>query len=431
MKDEFYKSLREAFKDKTDDLIRILDKPYTSGFFINEAKANRNDILNFIDFKYQESDFNKYGYYHNEDSIGKSKAFELGLIYPQDIESSYSSSLLDISPKLIVDLCAAPGGKSINILNMYKDALCVANDISYSRTSELAKNLERLGLTNTIITSKEPKELVKVLEGNVDLVILDAPCSGQGIVRKYPDVIDNFKDDNVEKLVKIQKDLLEYAYRLINKDGIILYSTCTYTLKEDENQVISFLENHKDTNLIKLYSKYNYSSLEGAIKLCPLNNSEGQFISLIKRNSVNDKTKLKYLKEVDNRIVNNYIKENLLVDKYYLYANKNNYYMSFKPLLDLGLKVIRNGIYLGELKNIRFEPSHNMYRSNELIGKYKKIVNLDDKEYDLFIQGLEIKKNIEDGYYLVTYHKYSLGFVKCSNNVLKNKYPKGLRRAVV
>ena len=429
MNKDFEKRCEEYFSEKKDAFLKTLDNEPTHGFFLNASKAKKEDILKLIDFAYQSSNINPNAYYHNEDSIGKTKAFELGLIYPQDIESSISISLFEADNiNLIVDLCAAPGGKTINILNKFKNALCITNDVNYKRASELAKNLERLGLTNTVITSKDCNKLSNELLGNADLVVLDAPCSGEGMIRKYKEILNTYDVNRINELANIQKELLEDAYNLINENGYILYSTCTYALEEDEKQIKTFLDNHNDMELIPLNIKDNYSKLDGTVKLCPLNNTEGQFICLLKRNSINSKTKVKILKSIKNKVVDNFIKDNLNINDYYLYESNNNFYLSFKPLFDLGQGTIRSGIYLGTLKNNRFEPSHNLYRSNQLIGKYKYTYELNDEEYDVFVKGLELKLNLANAYYLLTYKNNSLGFGKVSSNILKNKYPKGLRR---
>lgn len=425
----FLDRAKSYFGKDADRFIELLNEKPTHGFFLNSLKADKDDILSLIDFDYKKSNLNPNSYYSNVDSIGKSKAFELGLIYPQDTESSYSSTFINVSNiNLIVDMCAAPGGKSINIINKYPNALCISNDVNYKRASELSKNLERLGLTNTIISSKEPKELVKSLKGNVDLVVLDAPCSGEGMIRKYPEILEDYSIENIVRLSNIQKDLLENAYELVKENGYILYSTCTYAFEEDEDQIKDFLNKHLDVELIKLESDINYSKLEGTIKLCPLNDTEGQFICLLKRKSSNELAMLKYLKAVNNKHVEDFIKNNLDLGEYYLFKSNDNFYLSINPLLDLGNNVIRSGIYLGELKKDRFEPAHNLYRSVYLKDKFKNKVDLNDDEYESFVKGLEIKKELNDGYYLVTYKNHSLAYGKLSNNTLKNKYPKGLRR---
>lgn len=427
MKDEFYNSIKDTFKDKADDLINSFNDMPIKAFFINTNKINKDEIFKLIDFDYHKCSFNNNAYYYDINNISKTKAFELGLIYPQGVESSLSFNFIEKSPKLIVDLCAAPGGKSINCINKFNDALCISNDINLSRLKELSKNFERLGLTNNIITYKKPSELSNLLKGQADIVILDVPCSGEGMVRKYKEIIDDYSLNYVNSLVKIQSELLENAYNLVSKNGYIVYSTCTYNIQEDENNITNFLNRHKDLSLVSIDIDNNYSSLNGTIKLCQLNNSEGQFVSIIKRNSENDTSKLKYLNPIRNKIVDNFISNNLSVDNYYLYKIDNRFYMSFSKLPDLGNQVLRYGIYLGDLDNNIFKPNHNMYRSNELINKFKFTYDLNDEEYNLFIKGLEIKTNLSNNYYLITYKGLSLGFSKAVNGTLKNKYPKGLR----
>lgn len=425
----FVSRIRSYFKDDADKLLELLKQKPTQGFFLNTNKANKDTILSLLDFPYEESNLNSNAYYHNENSISKNISFELGLIYPQDVESSFSSTFLDsINPNIIIDLCAAPGGKTINVANIFKDATIISNDISHSRSLELSKNLERLGLTNVSITNKDPKDLVKLLKGNADLVILDAPCSGEGMIRKYPEILDNYFLSNINHLAGIQKELLENAYDLICQDGYILYSTCTYAFEEDESQITSFLNNHSDIELIKLEFNNNYSTLEGTIKLCPLNNTEGQFFALLKKNSNSGSSKIKNLKPIKEKIVDDFILKNFNFNSYFLYKNNDDYYLSFKPLFDLGKNTIRNGIYVGSLINKRFEPAYTLYRSNELQSKFNFVVDLDEREYLDYVKGLEIKKDVLNNYYLITYHNLSLGYAKASGGILKNKYPKGLRR---
>lgn len=417
------------FREDKDKFINLLDKPLTHGLFLNTNKTCEENIIKLIDFDIKKSNFNKNAYYHTNLNIGKSIVNELGLIYPQGVESSlFTNYLNDINPKLIVDMCAAPGGKSIVAINKFKDALCISNDVNSSRANEMAKNFERLGLDKTIITSTSIKNLENNLKGNADLVILDAPCSGEGMIRKYDEILNNYDVSNINSLAIIQKDLLESAYNIASGDSYIVYSTCTYAFEEDENQINDFLKRHNDLSLINIsINEKQYSSLNGTIKLCQLNNCEGQFISIIKKKSNLEKEKLQYLKPIKNKIVDTFINNNLNINNYYLYENNNHFYLSLIELIKINGS-IRSGIYLGELKKDRFEPAHNLYRSNSLFNYFKYRYDLKDDEYLSFIKGLEIKVNLENAYYLVTYKGYSLGYGKVSNNTLKNKYPKGLRR---
>lgn len=418
-KEIFLERAKQYFKDDYDEFVSLIDLKPSSGFFLNEKKANKDKIFELIDFGFESFELNNKSYYSKEESIGKSKAYELGLIYPQDVESSLPISLIEKDDiYFAIDLCAAPGGKSINAINKLNDnSLLISNDITYKRASILSSNIERMGFDNCIITSLKPDYLASKYEGLFDLVILDAPCSGEGMIRKYPEILDTYSVTNINELASIQKDLLESAYRLLNEGGQLIYSTCTYAYEEDEWQVEDFLNRHKDMSLVKPYKKMSF-----------LDNTEGQFMALMKKEGTLTHKKLKYKKPINNKLVEKFIKDNINIDNYYLYNNENNYYMSLMPILNIDIGILRCCVYLGELKKDRFEPSHSLYRTNRLDFKYK--YDLSDEEYLKFISGEELSVNLDNHYYQVTYKDLPLGFGKCSNKQLKNKYPKGLRRMV-
>ena len=427
----FLNRAKEYFKDDYLDFLNELEKPCTQAFFLNTKKLSEDKIKEIIDFDYSKSELTNQSFYHNSDNIGKTKAYELGLIYPQEIAASLSSLFIDSNNvEYVVDMCSAPGGKTINALNrLNNDVLCISNDVNHNRALVLSSNLERLGLDNVIITNKQTSDLAKQLEGFADLVILDAPCSGEGMIRKYPEILDEYSLNNINSLADIQANLLEDAYKILNNGGQLLYSTCTYAFEEDENQIINFLNKHEDMELVNIDMKSS-STLKGTLKLSPLNNTEGQFICLMKKKGTKANNSYKYLKTVKEKLVDDFILDNLILDDYYLYKINDKYFLSLRPLIDMKYNTLKYGILIGEIKNKRFEPNHNLYRANSLKGKYKYVYDLNDEEYDIYISGNELKANIDSHYYLLTYKNVSLGFGKASNGVIKNKYPKGLRRMV-
>ena len=431
MKELFYQRCRDYFPDDYIKFIELLKQPCTQGFFLNTRKASREKILSLIDFPYSASNLSEESFYHECDNIGKTKAYELGLIYPQEIAASLSTRYIDQNDiHLIVDMCSAPGGKTINVLNRIdNNCICICNDVSHNRALILSSNLERLGLDNVVVTNKKCDQLAEQLNNKADLVILDAPCSGEGMIRKYPEILDDYSLNNIVNLAQIQRDLLENAYDMVKEGGTLIYSTCTYAFEEDELQIKSFLEKHDDMKLIPVELKSS-STLSGTVKLSPLNNTEGQFFAIMRKTGSDQNTNTKYLKTAKEKIVEDFIKQNFDFDNYYLYKYKDHFYLSLIPLPDLGNNVIKYGIYLGDIVNKRFEPNHNLYRANSLIGHYRYTYELNDEQYDMFISGNEIKVDLSNNYYLITYKGLSLGFGKCSNNTIKNKYPKGLRRMI-
>ncbi len=433
MNDYFLQQTKAYFKDRQSAFLQKLEEPCTQGFFLNTLKAEREEILDLVDFIYWKSLFKNDSYYHRHNNIGKTIVNDLGLIYPQEVAASLPATYPDVSDvKLIVDLCAAPGGKSIDILNrVEEDTLLIANDISHERALILSQNLERLGIGNAIITNKDPHILAEQLEGQADLVILDAPCSGEGMIRKFPEITDMLSETYTEELAELQKDLLDQAYRILRPGGQLLYSTCTYSFTEDEEQVRNFVVRHPEMSLVPI-DMDSYSAFPGTVKLCPLNDTEGQFFALFQKQkeTVSNTARLHYLKPVEQKKVDDFIRENLDLEDYYLYQYNGHHYLSLIPLYDLGNGILRYGIYLGDLVKDRFEPAHHLYRCNLLKDRFRYIYDLEENELPLFLEGRELKTSLQDHYYQITYKGCSLGFGKCAKGVMKNKYPKGLRRVL-
>ena len=424
---DFEIRVRDYFGADANQFMELLSQEASHGFFLNTNKTSKEKIMSLIDFDYKESGYHENAYFTKVDNIGKTLAYDLGLIYPQDVESSFSITFLkDKDVNTIVDLCAAPGGKSINALNAYKDAVCISNDVTYARASIISNNFERLGFSNTLISSTKIENLAIALENYADLLLLDAPCSGEGMIRKYPEIIPNLNDLDYKKLEKVQEDLLQQAYKILKCGGYLIYSTCTYNLFEDEKQVEKFLQNYPDMELMHIDTDNNHAKLQGTIKLSPLNGTEGQYIAILRKTGTNTDSNIKYLKQAKNRLIESYIKDNINIKDYYLYNKDNNYYLSLKPLPDVK-GIIRAGLYLGELKKDRFEPSYMLYRSNELFDYFKYRYELSDDEYNKYKKGYEIQNNLQDNYYLLTYKGLSFAYTKVRKGVMKNKYPKGLR----
>ena len=427
----FKDRVNEYFGQQSDEFLCLMKEKPSQAFFLNEKKADRKTILSLIDFVIKESPLSDQSFYYEHENIGKTIPYELGIIYPQEIGASLTSKYIDPEDiKTVVDMCAAPGGKTINILNrLNDDVICISNDFSHARASVLSSNIERSGLDNVIVTNKRCEDLADLLQDKADLVILDAPCSGEGMIRKYPQILDTWSLNNIESLAALQSELLEQAYMMLKNGGTLIYSTCTFAFEEDEDQVSSFLERHEDMSLINI-DVPSSSRLNGTVKLSFLDHTEGQFFALMRKKGSVEHNSLKLLKTIKDKTAETFIKENLLLDSYYLYKNNERFYLSLQPLPDMKNNVMKYGICLGEVIKNRFEPAHDLYRANSLKGKYRYTYDLNDREYLDFISGKEIKKDLEDHYYQLTYRGIPIGFGKCAKGTIKNKYPKGLRRMI-
>ena len=378
----FKDRVKEYFGQQSDEFLCLMKEKPSQAFFLNEKKADRKTILSLIDFPIKESPLSDQSFYYEHENIGKTIPYELGIIYPQEIGASLTSKYIDPEDiKTVVDMCAAPGGKTINILNrLNDDVICISNDFSHARAPVLSSNIERSGLDNVIVTNKRCEDLADLLQDKADLVILDAPCSGEGMIRKYPQILDTWSLNNIESLAALQSELLEQAYMMLKNGGTLIYSTCTFAFEEDEDQVSSFLERHEDMSLINI-DLPSSSMLNGTVKLSFLDHTEGQFFALMRKKGSVEHNSLKPLKTIKEKTAETFIKENLLLDSYYLYKNNERFYLSLQPLPDMKNNVMKYGICLGEVIKNRFEPAHDLYRANSLKGKYRYTYDLNDREY--------------------------------------------------
>lgn len=436
-KELFYNRAKTIFGNQTDELMeKLLDEPLTKAFYLNELKGPADQTLNLIDFDYHVSNYNEHSYFYDYDNIGKTKANELGLIYPQEMSASIPAQVLNPAPNsLIVDMCSAPGGKTINLAILSGDSgLIIANEYEYKRAMILVSNLERMGISNVIVTNKDCSELAEDLYGLADYVLLDAPCSGEGMIRKTPTILEEYNLANINLCATRQQNLIENAYDILKPGGRLVYSTCTYAVEENEAIVKEFLAKHPDMELLNVNDAYPIRGVEieafesdKVARFNPLIGTEGQFVALMHKKGDGDSFKCKYRKPIKQKLIDEFIKNELDLKDYYLYEQNERYYLSLKPLIDMNKHVLRYGIYVGEIKKNIFYPSHHLYRANSLKKHFKHVIDLDEKEYYDYLKGLSIFKDVPNGHYLLTHLGYSFAYGKVSAKQIKNKYPKGLR----
>lgn len=378
------------------------------------------------------------GYYFdkNTNPLGKSIYHAAGCFYIQEPSAMIVGELLDVKETdIVLDLCSAPGGKLTSIAPKLKKGIVVANEISSKRCLDLRENVERMGYSNVYITNENVDNLLNNFEGFFDCVILDAPCSGEGMFRKNIESYNDWDIDKVNRQVSIQKDLILKAYKMLNYNGKLIYSTCTFNTFENE-QIIKYLLENTNASLINLPHNKDFDkgvNLEEAIRLFPFNfNGEGHFICLIKCNDshVGKLNRFKY--KIDSKslaIYRRFEKENINIklDENRLFKDGNNlYFLPEIPIDFHSLNVVKYGLYLGEINKEIFVPSHHL--SHALYKNYLHLLELEESKIKDYLSGQSFKVNASNGYYIVTYNSYPLGMCKISNQILKNYYPKNLRR---
>lgn len=433
----FIERMKDLLKDDFNDFMLSLTKDEVKGFYVNPLKK---DVIDHLDKKYIEKHpYIKNGYYfdYNNYPLGKSPYFQCGLYYIQEPSAMAVANCLDIhEDDYVLDMCGAPGGKTCYVASQLSNqGLMITNDISKLRANILASNVERFGLKNTIVTNCDP--LKYHFQSFFDKIILDAPCSGEGMFRKDKEAIATWSIQKVNECAYIQRNLINKAYQMLKKDGILIYSTCTYSLEENEKQV-EYMINELKMKLIPIDKKEGMSDgyIKGTIRMYPhINKGEGQFIALLQKTTETSLTKEKLLKPNLNKeqeqLVKKFYQENLNIPvPIYLYQSQNHVYaiQNHFPIMDK-IKIVKNGLYLGECKKGRFEPSLSLALTlnKDDVKRYYDF-SKDSQEIKDYIKGLTLKGNQDKGYGVIFVDGYPLSFYKESNQQIKNLYPKGLRR---
>ena len=436
----FEKQMQDILKNEYPDFMKALEQPAVKAFYLNPHKKEAIKYLN-KEFIQPHVDV-KDGYYFNYEKypLGKSPFFSCGLYYIQEPSAMLVTHFLNIQKDdYILDMCAAPGGKTCAAASqLSEDGLMIANDIVPLRAKILSENVERFGLKNTIVTNCDPLVFENQLKGFFDKIILDAPCSGEGMFRKSDAAIETWSLEKVHECAHIQRQLLDAAMNLLKPEGQLIYSTCTYNTIENEEQ-IQYLLNHYNCSLIPLKKSHGMSpgmNMEEAVRLYPHHyQGEGHFIALIQKHGEMTPFKSKNLKPVipkqNQLLVQDFYKTYLNCKvPAYLYDNNNHIYAILPQFPELkGIRVLRNGFYLGECKKNRFEPSLALaltLQINDVKQFYRFHEN--DQEVTQYLHGETIEGSTQKGYGIIFVEDYPLSFYKESNHQAKNLYPKGLRR---
>ena len=381
-------------------------------------------------------------YYYTEDGPGRSPLHEAGAYYIQEPSAMLPVTMLDVSDNglKVLDLCAAPGGKTTQAADLMNGCgLLVANEIISSRAGILSENIERMGVTNAIVTCSDPQRLADRFEGYFDRILVDAPCSGEGMFRKNPAAVNEWSPENVALCADRQDMILDCAVRMLSPAGRIVYSTCTFSPEEDEGAVERFLKRFRE-----------FTVCAGPHKLYPHTfKGEGHFAVAFERagtdhrshDSASVKAAYKPVPKLHYALLSSFladtINENCRIRKVIedhperLTSFGDSLYLTPAIMPDIsGLKVLRCGLKLGTVKKDRFEPDHALSHALKNID-VKNFVDLapDSPEAGQYLSGMTINCDKDmKGWCLVTTSTFPLGWGKAVGGTLKNHYPKGLRK---
>ena len=422
--EDMYKLLESYLnEDQIKDLKEEMSKDFSNkGLILNTLRCPRENLDEFI-LTQDTDDKNLYLYKNDETKPGKNILHEAGAYYILDPSAVIiRENLVAEDKEFVIDLCAAPGGKTISYALKNPHSVIIANDFSLKRCEELSKNVERMGLANVIVTNYEPKEFLKNFSNYFDKVILDTPCSGTGMFRKEKKVLEDWSKEKVDNLLPLQDSLLEVAYGLLKEGGYLSYSTCSFLKEEDEDRLSVLLNNHDDLEIIEL--KHQDGFLEGTIKntlhLLPslYKKGEGHFISILRKKG--------------DRVPNEFKLEGKFDETLNLYTFKYKNEIYGLPYLDkrlLKLDSLRFGVKItNSTKYSKCEYDHAL--SHYLSSKDS--LDLTEQEALSYLEGNEVSVHTshKDGLITVSYKNVNLGFGKLVKGRIKNYYPKGLRKRI-
>ena len=428
--------MEDMLQKEYSKYVETLDIPPYKGIRKNLLKDSGNLLPSL--FSLRPSPFCEEGYYIEKEISGNHPFHLCGLFYMQEPSAMAVVSILDPQKEdWVLDLCAAPGGKSSQIASRLQNTgLLVSNEIVSSRAQVLLSNMERMGVSENIITNCEPKIICEEMKGCFDKVVVDAPCSGEGMFKIHAKAGQDWSEEHVQTCAYRQSQILEEAYKALKQNGVLVYSTCTYAMEENEQVIYEFLTNHPDMELLDCAvpfgrSGFPYQDLDvqKLRRIFPMDQGEGHFIAKLKRTSESEKAKLEFEKNKKvETCVDAFLKDQLKSIPLQFYVSKQKVYAKKLPFLTLKKsRILRQGILCGEIIKNRFEPHHHFYMASLLNPYRNKCIALSKDEINVYLSGNVISHACEKGYVALSYQGYIIGFGKSDGRWIKNKYPKGLR----
>ena len=433
------------------------------GLRVNTLKIPCADFLARTTFTLQPVPWAEEGFYFaGEERPAKHAYYQAGLYYLQEPSAMASAACLGVRPgEKVLDLCAAPGGKSTQLAALLQgQGLLVSNDNSAERVKALVWNLEHWGATNAVITNEEPARLAAVFPEFFDKILVDAPCSGEGMFRKDPRAIKSWSSYNSEVCSELQKEILGQAARMLRPGGRIMYSTCTFSPQENEEVIAAFLKKHPDFTLGSLPLDYgwepgrrlndnsgNSSNTERTRRLWPHKvKGEGHFLALLEKkdenqvnyaNQASQKNQANRKNQEENGFLEDkgealaaFMEENLCQPLTGSFLQKGQYLYRVPTGLPslTGLNVVRYGWFIGTLQKGRFAPSQALAMGLKSSNVKRQVrFSLQDQEVERYLKGETLLKEGTKGWTLVCLEEFPLGWAKQTGDYLKNYYPPGWR----
>ncbi len=441
---EFTDTMRGLMGTEYDDFIAaITDRGRNHhGLRINTLKTDIDKLKRLINADLSPVKWCNTGFYYDE-SLRPAKLpyYQAGLYYIQEPSAMSPASVLPIEHgDRVLDVCAAPGGKTTHLAaKLGGSGVIVSNDISGSRCAALIKNIDLMGIKNAVVTNEAPKKLAENFEGWFDKVLIDAPCSGEGMFRKDETAIKCWTSHSPEDCTVLQEKILEDSACMLKPGGMMVYSTCTFNPSENELMIQQFINKNSDFEIVPIdHEKYGLNPgrydwadgdkrLFGCARVFPHKNmGEGHFLALLKKSGE------KQIKSVETKkqppkdaacfvqFCENYLLNelcgNIALRKYAVYLEPYD-----MPELR-GIRALKTGLYVGDIKNGRFEPSTAFALALKK-SEFKNVLDFENGSEQIrrYLNGESFEVDASEGYNLVCVDGYALGFGKVVNGRLKNR----------
>ncbi len=438
-------------------------------FRVNRIKTNVDEFeVGEPKIDREKADFPPDAYITREEYPGSLSCHHSGAIYMQDISAMSTVTATEVREgALVLDSCSAPGGKTTQLAAMVgKNGIVVANEYDKKRCRILQGNVERMGAANTVVCNLDTAVLAELYPALFDLVLCDAPCSGEGMFRKNIRAVEEWSEDNVKMCADRQREILTNVAKCVKAGGRLLYSTCTFALDENEENVAWFLDTHEDFRLIPVTDALRTHTSDGImLEGCDIDMTmcrriyphrscgEGQFIALFERKCGEEAAELSKKDRKDKRakgtdtikksrqelesidVARRFLDENLdcIPDGEFIMLGG---FIYLSPRIRLPeYNVFSAGVCIGECQKGRLIPHHQLFSALGHRFKRKVILTGADEATEKYLSGAEVgvegkvcsTDGKENGWAAVIIDECATGGVKISSGAAKNHYPKGLR----
>lgn len=442
---DFLEEMRAMLGGEFKDYLKCMEQPHMRGIRVNTLKFDPESVP-ALGLPIEPCDFARNGFYLlGEKSVGHSPWHHAGAFYSQEPSAMSAVTVLDPQPgERVLDMCAAPGGKSTQIAAVLQGrGLLWSNEVVRKRAQILLSNIERMGVRNGVVSSARPDLLARQLAGYFDKVLVDAPCSGEGMFRRDDTAIAEWSREHSAACAVRQLAILESAADCVREGGVLVYSTCTFSFCENEDVAAAFLECRPDFSIEDSgvtfgrpgFNRSDRFDLTRCRRIFPMDGGEGHFVARFRKSGGGEACSLYDVErgrqtDGEKRAAALYA-ECFAFDPYGIVTQiGESCYLLPPDMPDTrGLGVLRGGVLLGDVMKNRVEPAHALFMAAKT-EECRRCVRLspDDPRLTAFLHGEEIE--VSDGlkgFAAVACGNTVTGFGKCSGGRLKNRYPKGLR----